>query len=80
MKISYLFMLFNQALKFCTLVIKIYCYQNFDLMVVLAKIVQNFLETSKNENNLLKRGDFRKTFQVMYHGILTQTLSLCYSY
>ena len=59
LQISYLFMLFNQALKFCNLAITIYHYCNFDLVVVNAKILQNFLETTKNKIALLKRRDLK---------------------
>ena len=45
--------------------------------LTIAKIVQNFLETAKNENNThLKREGFKKNFHEIYDGILTQTLSL----
>lgn len=37
----------DQAPKFCTLVITVYRYCDFDLVVSMAKIVQNFLETAK---------------------------------
>ena len=43
----------SQAPKFRTLAITIYCYHNLDLTVMIAKIVQNVLETPNNENNIL---------------------------
>ena len=50
-----------QALKFCTLAITIYHYRNLDLTITITKIVQDVLETAKNENNvLLKTENFRE--------------------
>ena len=58
----------NQASKFRTLEITIYCYYIFYQVVTIAKIVQNFLEAAKDENNtLLKREDFSESFYEMYH-------------
>lgn len=45
-----------QAPKFCVLVIMIYYYHNFDLAVMITKIIQDVLETAekkKRENNIL---------------------------
>ena len=76
-----LHLLFYQAPKFHTLAITIYRCRNFDLTVMIAKIVQNFLETAKNESNtLLERESFKKNFHQVHHGILTQALSLYYIY
>ena len=53
--------MFLQALKFHTLAITIYCYHNLDLAVPIDKIVQDILDTTKNENNiLLKTEDLEK--------------------
>ena len=39
--------LVKQAPTFRTLVIMIYCYHNLELVVMIAKTVQNILETTK---------------------------------
>ena len=45
------FMVLMQALKFHTLLIAIYHYCNLDLVVTIAKIVQNDLKTKKQKSN-----------------------------
>ena len=53
--------MFLQALKFHTLAITIYCYHNLDLAVPIDKLVQDILDTTKNENHiLLKTEDLEK--------------------
>ena len=56
-----------QALKFNKLAITIYQCCSFDLAETIAKTTQNFLETAKNENTLLK---CNVNFHEMYHGTL----------
>ena len=59
--------MFLQALKFHTLAITIYCYHSLDLVVPIGKIIQNILDTTKNENNiLLKIEDLEK--KSIFHG------------
>ena len=42
--------------------IKIYCYHGLDLALIIAKIIQNILETAKKGSNmLLKTKDFIET-------------------
>ena len=49
----------------------LYRYRNFDIVVTVAKIVQNLLLTAKSKNNtFLGRTDFRESFYEMYLYIL----------
>ena len=57
----------NQALKFHTLALLIYRYGNFDLVVAMAKIVQNIL-VNANENNIYSKPDFKeKVIALTFH-------------
>ena len=63
----------QQALKIRRLEIKIYCYCNSELVVTIAKIVQNLLEAAKEKKILRKIEILEKKF--MLHKILTQILN-----
>ena len=57
----------NQALKFHTLALLIYRYGSFDLVVAMAKIVQNIL-VNANENNIYSKPDFKeKIIALTFH-------------
>ena len=52
----------------------IYCYCNLDLIVTIAKIVQNILGTAKNESNIFLKMEILEK-RLMLHYVLGRHLS-----
>lgn len=63
-----------QAPKVRTLAITIYCYRNLDLVIMIAKMPQNVLETAKNENDVLWKIKILEK-ELTLHDLLTQILN-----